>query len=137
MKNKEMIGHINDLNVIIEEEQKRPISERIFNGRAFLFIMRNFRSLLEEYKANYEKDYASLREKFYTKGNTLEGPEKHTGEQEIEVLKPDCTQEQYEKELEELLDLDTRKIQISKIKAEDLVDVRDHMVIMALDFMVE
>ena len=56
---------------------------------------------------------------------------------EIEVLKPDCTQEQYDKELSELLDLETRKIQISRIKADDLVDVKDFRIALALDFMVE
>ena len=108
-------------------------------------MMRNFRSLLEEYKANYEKDMQSLKDKFFAKKETdvtvpadeAAGVEEHTEKREIEVLKPDCTQEQYEKELNELLDLETRKIQIAKIKADDLVDVKDFRVAMALDFMVE
>lgn len=144
-KNREMIGHINDLDAIIGEEQKRPASDRIFNGRAFLLMMRNFRSLLEEYKANYEKDYGLLRDKFFTKKETevvipadkAAGIEERKEKRELEVLKPDCTQEQYETELDELLDLETRKIQISKIKADDLVNVKDYAVAMALDFMVE
>lgn len=145
MRNREMIGHINDLDAIIVEEQKRPAAERVFNGRAFLLMMRNYRSLLEEYKANYEKDLQALRDKFYTRkeadvtvpADEAAGTKEHVEKREIEVLKPDCTQEQYDKELSELLDLETRKIQISRIKADDLVDVKDFNVAMALDFMVE
>lgn len=145
MKNKEMIAHINDLDAIIGEEQRREVSERIFNGRAFLLMTRNYRSLLEEYKANYEKDYNGLREKFFVKkekevvipADKDAGIEEHKEKQEVDVLRPDCTQEQYDAELAELLDLKTRKIQIAKIKAEDLVGVKDFRVALALDFMVE
>ncbi len=145
MTNREMIGHANDLNAIIMEEQKRPVAERVFNGRAFLLMMRNHRSLLEEYRANYEKDLQALREKFYTRKETdvtvpadeAAGTEEHVEKREIEVLKPDCTEEQFKKELDELLSLETRKIQIAKIKADDLVNVKDFSVAMALDFMVE
>lgn len=145
MKNREMIGHINDLDAIIGEEQKREASERVFNGRAFLLMARNFRALMAEYKANYEKDLQSLKEKFYTKketevtvpANETAGTEEHTEKREVEVLKPDCTQEQYEKELTELLDLDVSKVEIAKIKVDDLVAVKDFNVAMALDFMVE
>lgn len=146
MKNSEMIYHINDLDAIIAAERnKKNIKDRIFNGRAFLLITRNYRSLLEEYKANYEPDYNELRNKFYiTKESEViipadeeSGIEEHIEKRQIEVLKPDCTEEEYKKELMELLDLDTRNIQIAKIKADDLVNVSDYDIAMALDFMVD
>lgn len=145
MKNREMIACINNLDAILTQERDRPVNERIFNGRAFLLMNRNLRSLLEEYRANYEKDLQILKEKFYTEkekevimpADPENGTKEHKEKKSIEVLKPDCTQEQYDKELNELLDLETRKIQISKIKADDLADVRDYAVALALDFMVE
>lgn len=145
MKNREMIACINNLDAILTQERDRPVNERIFNGRAFLLMNRNLRSLLEEYRANYEKDLQILKEKFYTKkekeviipADPENGTKEHKEKKSIEVLKPNCTQEQYDKELNELLDLETRKIQISKIKADDLADVRDYAVAIALDFMVE
>lgn len=146
MKNREMIGHINDLDAIIAMENKKEnIRDRIFNGRAFLLIARNYRSLLEEYKANYEPDLKSLREKYYVTeeqevaipADEAAGTEERKEKRKVEVLKPDCTEEDFNKELQELLDLKTRKIQIAKIKADDLADVRDYGIAMALDFMVE
>lgn len=145
MTNREMIGHINDLNTIITEDNNKPVKERVFNGRVYLLMKRNRRSLLEEYRVNYEKDYNELCEKFYTKKETevtipadeKAGVEEHTEKRSVEVLKPDYTKEQFEKELNELLDLETRKIQISKIRLDDLEDVRDYALAAALDFMVE
>lgn len=144
MKNQELIGHINALDKIIKFESEKSDSEKMFSGRVKLLMMRNFRAMLKEYHENYEKDMGDLHVRFFVTEETdvtvpadeASGIEEHTEKRKVEVLRPDCTQEQYDEELKTLLDLDV-SVKISKIKLDDVEKVTDFSIVDALDFMVE
>lgn len=144
MKNKEIVATLNGLYGVRKREEERTKDEKVFTGRVLFIMSRNLRTLEKEYNENYLKDLQTLREKYYTTKETEvvvpadkeKGTEEHKENRKIEVLKPDCTEEEYIKELNELLDIEA-KIDISKVSAADVENVYDFKDMDVIQFMVE
>lgn len=144
MKNRELVAHINHLNEIVGGEKRKAAHERLFSGRVNLLMVRNLRAMYKEYGDNYGKDLSELHSRFYTTKETdvvipadeENGIGEHTEKRTAEALKPDCTQEQYDEELNTLLNLEV-SVPISMIKPEDVERVPDFETLDKLDFMIE
>lgn len=144
MKNREMIATINSLFELRKREQDRSKDEKVFTGKVLFTMSRNLRSLEKEYSENYSKDLQELREKYYVSKeidvtipeDDEKGIEEHVEKRKVEVLKPGCTEEQFNKELNELLDIDV-SVNISKISPDELGNVYDFRDMDAIEFMVE
>lgn len=100
--------------------------------------------MIKEYNENYYKDYEELRERYYVKKDQEvtvpedkeKGIEEHKEKQQIEVMKPNCKEEDYEKELNELLDLEV-KVPLSFLTYDDLDLLDDYADAERIDFMVK
>lgn len=144
MKNREIIGTLNGLYDLRKREEKREKDEKVFTGRVLFTMSRNLRTLEKEYNENYLKDLQSLREKYYTPketevtvpANKEKGTEEHKEKRNVEVLKPNCTEQQFQEELAELLDIDI-KVDISKVSPEAVENVYDYRDMDVIQFMVE
>ena len=142
MKNRELIAGINFLADVKERQIKK--GKKIFTGRALLIVTRNLRTMLNEYKENYEKDYDELRGRYYVMKeqevtipeDKEKGIEEHKEKQQVEVMKPNCKEEDYMRELNELLDLDV-KIPLLYLTLDDLVLLDNYEDAERIDFMVK
>ena len=144
MKNREIIATLNGLYALRERENKREKPDKVFTGRILFAMSRNLRTLEKEYNENYVKDLQGIREKYYVAkeedvtvpANEHDGTEEHTEKRRIEVLKPGCSEDEYMKELNELLDIQV-DLNITKVPCSDLDKVYDFKDMDAIEFMVE
>lgn len=144
MKNRELIATLNGLYDLRKREEKREKEEKVFTGRVLFLMSRNLRTLEKEYNENYLKDLQELRSKYYISKekevvipeDAVKGIKEHKETKKVEVLKPDCTENQFQEELGVLLDIEV-KPNISKVAPEDLANVYDFKDMDAIQFMVE
>lgn len=146
MKNRELVANLNGIYALRKREQEREQKKELkaFTGVPLLIISRNLRSMEKEYNENYAKDLQELREKYFTSkeaevtipANKKEGIEEHKEKREIEVLRPDVEEADYNKELNELLDLDVN-VPIMRIALNMLESVTDSLDADAIEFMVD
>lgn len=146
MKNRELVANLNGIYALREREQEREKKKepKIFAGVPLLIISRNLRALEKEYNENYVKDLQELRGKYYVKKETEvtvpadkeSGVEEHKEKREIEVLRPDADEAEYNKELNTLLDLDV-SVPITRINIHLLEGVTDARDADAVEFMVD
>lgn len=142
MKNREIIANINNLYALRKRESERK--QKTIIGKPLLILSRNLRMLEEEYNDNYMLDLKALRERYYEKkevdvtvpADEGKGIEEHTEKRMIESLKADLFREDYDKELQELLDLDV-DVPIMKVSVDLLGSVADAKDADALEFMTD
>jgi hypothetical protein len=142
MKNREIIANINNLYALRKRESER--NPKTIIGKPLLILSRNLRMLEEEYSDNYMLDLKALRERYYEKkevevtvpADEEKGIKEHTEKRAIESLNADMKKEDYDKELQELLDLDV-DVPIMKVSVDLLGSVADAKDADALEFMTD
>lgn len=142
MKNREIINAIDNLSILKNRQVEK--GEKLFSGKALLIISRNLRALWKEYSENYLEDLKELREKYYVTKETEvtvpadeeNGVEEHKETRSVEVLKPELKEEDWNKELQELLDVDV-KVPILYLSFDDLDSLTSYADAEAIDFMVK
>lgn len=142
MKNGELIMRINFLSDI----KKRQIEngEKLFKGGALLIVSRNLRAMYKEYSENYLKDLEELRGRYYENkesevmipADEESGIGEHMAKKSVEVLKPDCKEEDFQREWNELLDMEVT-VPLSYLTYADLSGLEKYEDAEMIDFMVK